>query len=129
MLLLLQNGKLRNGRIGALESELETAKQMILLKQSQLVKLTGSKTIHLQRIDELVHLNAQLAAEMAEISEQAKLQAKAQQKILLDKAKLNKEQVTSFKQEIKQLKKKLQRPQYKSLPENRGSEMRVSGSK
>ena len=42
---------------------------------------------------------------MAKISEQAKLQGKAWQKISLDKAKLNKEQATSFKQEIKQLKK------------------------
>ena len=90
----------QNGQIETIKSELETAKQLILHKQSQIVQLTGSKTNHLQRLDELLHLNAHLAAEMTETSEQAKFQVKAQQKISSDKAKLHKEQITSFKQEI-----------------------------
>ena len=95
----------QNARIEAMESELKTAKQMILLKQAQTIKLTESKTTHLQRIDELLHLNAHLAAEMAMVSEKSKSDSKVQKKILTENAKLNKEQVASLKQEVKQLKK------------------------
>ena len=95
----------QNARIETVERELEAAKQTILLKQAQTVKLTASKTTHLQRIDELLHLNARLATEMTEISEQSESQEKARKKISAENAKLTKEQVMSLKQEIKQLRK------------------------